>query len=148
MISLDRENDENLRFVEMSLGCCFVAPSCITYHSYLSGASVDAFKKGDWTALMVATTLIGEQGTHIVQFLISKGANVALKNKDGWTAMHLACKYGNIQTIRLLADTQLSLLLEPSRNGRLPIHIAGMWHCVYYYTNNNNIAPIVVLMDN
>jgi ankyrin repeat protein len=75
---------------------------------------------------MIASSMTGPGASKIAQLLISHGANCKLKNKDGWTSMHLACKHGNIDIVELLASTEPNLLLEPSRNGRLPIHIAGI----------------------
>jgi ankyrin repeat protein len=105
------------------------------------GASVDAFKKGDWTPLMIASTSSKIQAAKIVHILLRHRANPELKNKDGWTAMHLACKAGNIDVVMQLASAKSSLLTEPSRSGRISLHIAGMFH----WSNNHSYPKKCVL---
>jgi len=39
-----------------------------------------------------------------VFFLVSRGADLELKNKDGWTAFHIAARTGDHQLIAYLAD--------------------------------------------
>lgn len=74
---------------------------------------------------MVACALSGARAASIVRILLDSGANAELRNKDDWTVMHIASKAGNLDTIRLLANHRPALITSPSRNGRLPIHIAG-----------------------
>ena len=51
---------------------------------------MDALKRADWTPLMLACTKAGNEC--IVSALLEGGANAKLKNKDGWTAFHLAAR--------------------------------------------------------
>ncbi|CAB3381853.1 Hypothetical predicted protein [Cloeon dipterum] len=90
------------------------------------GAEVDSFKKGDWTSLMVASAQTGAAAAEIAEILIDAGANAELKNKDGWTAMHIACRTGHVTVVQLLARHRPTLVTTPSRNGRLPLHIAAL----------------------
>jgi ankyrin repeat protein len=41
---------------------------------------------------------------HIVKYLVSKTANIHLKDKDGWTSLHNACARGYLPIVRLLVD--------------------------------------------
>ncbi|KAF4525210.1 hypothetical protein B566_EDAN008317 [Ephemera danica] len=75
---------------------------------------------------MIASTLNKPQAVQIVQTLLQHGANPRLKNKDGWTAMHLACKAGNMDLVSQLALAEPKLIMYPSRNGRIPLHIAAL----------------------
>ncbi|XP_059489282.1 ankyrin repeat domain-containing protein 16-like isoform X2 [Neocloeon triangulifer] len=90
------------------------------------GAEVDSFKKGDWTSLMVSCTLSGPKAHLTTKILLDAGANAELKNKDGWTALHLASKTGQPDTVQLLVNHCPSLVLIASKNGRLPLHIAAL----------------------
>ena len=40
----------------------------------------------------------------MVQYLLSKKANIHQKDKDGWTALHNACSRGFLPVARLLLE--------------------------------------------
>jgi hypothetical protein len=40
----------------------------------------------------------------VVRLLVEKGADVEAKNKDGWTALYWAVRYGNAAMVRLLLE--------------------------------------------
>lgn len=63
---------------------------CVRFLLEDVGIHPDSLKQGDWTPLMLACT---KNNLEIVQLLVSNGADVSLKNKDGWTAFHIACRH-------------------------------------------------------
>ena len=81
-----------------------------------AGVEIDPMKRGDWTPLMLACT---KQNDDIVKFLIEHGASPVLRNKDGWNSFHLACREGNATIVSYLLKSR-------SKNGRTPLHTAGM----------------------
>ena len=62
----------------------------------------------------------------IVQMLVQAGASLNLRNKDGWTPFHLACRQGNTEIVSFLLDTAPQCWETQSHNGRTPLHTAGM----------------------
>ena len=60
-----------------------------------------------------------------VQCLVESGASLSLRNKDGWTPLHIACRHGNPEIVRFLLDTQPECWDTVSKNGRTPLHTAG-----------------------
>jgi len=100
------------------------------------GAEVDSFKKGDWTSLMVSCAQTGPEVPQIVKILLNNGADAELINKDGWTAMHIASRTGQLDTVQLLAEHRSNLVTTPSRNGRIPLHIACNDKGIFYHLLN------------
>ena len=88
-----------------------------------AGVEIDPMKRGDWTPLMLACT---KQNDDIVKFLIEHGASPVLRNKDGWNSFHLACREGNATIVSYLLKRDPILLQSRSKNGRTPLHTAGM----------------------
>ena len=62
---------------------------------------------------------------NIVRTLVQAGASLDLRNKDGWTAFHLACRQGNVGIVRYLLETAPQCWDTVSKNGRTPLHTAG-----------------------
>lgn len=60
-----------------------------------------------------------------VQCLVGYGASLTLQNKDGWTALHIACRHGNPNIVRFLLDASSNHSNTVSKNGRTPLHTAG-----------------------
>ena len=60
-----------------------------------------------------------------VRTLVSSGASLNLRNKDGWTPLHVACRQGNVDIVRYLLDTEPQCWETSSNNGRTPLHTAG-----------------------
>ena len=61
----------------------------------------------------------------IVQMLVHAGASPNLRNKDGWTSFHLACRQGNIGIVTFLLERAPQCWDTASKNGRTPLHTAG-----------------------
>lgn len=57
---------------------------------------------------------------HIVKYLVSKNANVHLKDKDGWTALHNACARGYLPITRLLIEKGARVDVK-SKMGHTPL---------------------------
>ncbi|XP_003747263.1 ankyrin repeat domain-containing protein 16-like [Galendromus occidentalis] len=54
------------------------------------GTAVDVLKRADWTPLMLACTR--DRNTEMLNLLLGEGAQPCLRNKDGWTALHIAAR--------------------------------------------------------
>lgn len=86
---------------------------CVEYLVNHCKVNVNALKRGDWTPMMVAGMLSSDHccsHSHvliiqifkalkgrldIIQILEKAGGRIDLVNKDGRTALHLACQQGN-----------------------------------------------------
>lgn len=69
------------------------------------------------SALMLATS-----NPIVVKFLLSKGADPALKSALGNTALHYACKEGDLESVKLLAN-QTSTSVQ-NNEGKTPLDCA------------------------
>jgi ankyrin repeat protein len=97
--------------------------NCIS-HSVLLGADVNQMKRSDWTPLMLASTKLGSMALQTVHVLLNHKADPHIMNKDGWTALHVACKIGHCGTVKLLLERFPNMANIQSTNGRYPIHTA------------------------
>lgn len=78
----------------------------------------------------------------IVQTLVSCGASLNLTNKDGWTPLHIACRQGNPDIVSCLLDTAPQCWDTTSKNGRTPLHTAGM--CSYTHCGGaKNVSSLI-----
>ncbi|KAI1289878.1 Ankyrin repeat domain-containing protein 16 [Halotydeus destructor] len=95
-----------------------------------SGAQVDSLKRADWTPLMMACT---KRSLNMIRLLIEKGkANVELKNKDGWTAFHLASRQGHLDIISYFVNMFGDSIMDTrSTTNRTPLHTAALHGHVY-----------------
>ena len=81
-------------------------------------------KRADWTALMLACT---KSDMDVIRILIEEGAaSLSMRNKDGWTCFHLACRQGQPNIIAYFLALEPRLWQTTSRNGRTPLHTAGI----------------------
>ena len=81
---------------------------------------LDALKKSDWTPLMMACTK--PRNLKVVRFLVDKGARLDLVNKDGWNAVFLAGRTGDIEMFKFLVEKFPKGLEQMSKNGRYTIN--------------------------
>lgn len=88
----------------------------------LHGAKVDAVKKGDWTALMVAGAAGNAQS---IRVLIEAGAQLRLKNIAGACAIHLAARKGCMEGVGIMLERDAGLVHLAARNGRRVLHFAA-----------------------
>lgn len=84
---------------------------------------MNALKRADWTPLMLACTKTDKLDT--VRLLLDNKAIVECQNKDGWTAMHIACREGTLDVFRLLRDSNADIF-NKTKNGRNTLHIAAL----------------------
>ena len=61
-----------------------------------------------------------------VVLLVQAGAGLALRNKDGWTCFHIACREGNVDILNYLLDVSPNCWETVSKNGRSPLHTAAL----------------------
>ncbi len=81
---------------------------------------LDVLKKSDWTPLMMACTKFGN--LKVVRFLVDNGARLDLVNKDGWNAVFLAGRTGDIEMFKFLVEKHPKGLKQVSKNGRYTIN--------------------------
>jgi len=59
--------------------------------------------------------------------LVKAGADLKLRNIDGWNALHLAVRYGNIEIIKLLVEADESPVAEKTTAEETALHIASSY---------------------
>lgn len=91
-----------------------------------NGADVNAIKRADWTALMLACTKKGDDALKTVTILLKNGANSDLVNKDGWNALHLASRTGDLSVVEILLKHNDKLIENITKNGRTLLHISSL----------------------
>jgi hypothetical protein len=103
-------------------------------HFVLVGADVNQIKRSDWTPLMLVCTKLGSAALETLRVLLNCKADPHITNKDGWTALHIACRTGHCDTVKLLLENFRALANVRSNNGRYPLHIAGKYCTVLFHT--------------
>jgi 26S proteasome non-ATPase regulatory subunit 10 len=86
------------------------------------GFDIDAQDGSGWTALMMASSL--KDGDSLVDFLLSKSADVDEKTNNGQTALHFAASKSNLDTAKKLLAHKASARVKDKR-GQLPLHRAA-----------------------
>lgn len=85
---------------------------------------VDALNRSDWSPLMLALTKTNN--LEIVKLLVDNGANLHLKNKDGWNGFHIAVRTGYLPQIKYLLSKDFSVCQTRSKTNRSPLHTAAL----------------------
>jgi len=62
-----------------------------------------------------------------IKFCIENGVNVNSKSSDGWTALRIAVRHGNIDTVRYLLSIKGIDINLPTNSGVTPIHLAAKY---------------------
>lgn len=89
-----------------------------------SSAEVNALKRADWTPLMLACAKTHDEAScDTVNLLLEHGALPNCVNKDGWSALHLTCRDGNVDILNLLLRNGADVH-KLTNNGRSALHIA------------------------
>jgi ankyrin repeat protein len=80
---------------------------------------------GGWSALMVVAGS-GAHGAGDVARLLAVGAEPGLVDADGWTALHLACFFGQFDCVEALLELGASVKLRSANTmGNAPLHAAA-----------------------
>ncbi|KAI9489636.1 hypothetical protein BDB00DRAFT_962087 [Zychaea mexicana] len=104
--------------------------------------SVDSRDKEGETPLLKAS-YAGHY--HVVQYLLSKKANIHQKDKDGWTALHNACSRGYLPVARLLLERGAHVNAQ-NKMGHTPLINAaskGYMSIVEYLLEEANANPLI-----
>jgi len=92
------------------------------------GSEIDCLKRADWSPLMLACTKIGN--VDCVSALLEAGADVTLRNKDGWTAFHVCVRTGDMDMVTYILTKDEKAWDTSSNNKRTPLHTAALaGHC-------------------
>ncbi|KAL8739052.1 MAG: hypothetical protein Q9181_000234 [Wetmoreana brouardii] len=75
-----------------------------------------------WTPLMIASSL--KDGEGLINLLLSKDADVNVKNFNGQTALHFCASKNNLDTARKLISHKASARVKDKRE-QLPLHRAA-----------------------
>ncbi|TEY36138.1 hypothetical protein BOTCAL_0566g00010 [Botryotinia calthae] len=89
---------------------------------------------------------IKEPTVRIVLFLLDHGVDVNVTDENGWNALHLACKKGNLAIVNLLRHHRF-LSVQRTCDGRTALHIASQEgeeeiaeYLLYYFKVNHTIT--------
>ena len=63
----------------------------------------------------------------IVQFLLSRGANVQVTNMNGWTTLTFACMRRNLEIVRLLLDANIDVEARDDAGQQTALHYAAQY---------------------
>ena len=67
-----------------------------------------------------------KENLKLIQYLIERGADISIINKDGWNALHMAVREGHINVVKyLISVCNDEIIKSKTKNGRTLIHIAG-----------------------
>ena len=69
----------------------------------------------------------------VIRVLVQNGANLRLRNKDGWNCFHIAAREGQTNILNYLLDSCTDIWNSCSKNGRTPLHTAGGLSLKHWY---------------
>lgn len=82
-------------------------------------------KEDHWTALMIVSGLSqGDNITKVIRQLVEIGANVAMVDKEGWTALHWSAFHGSVEAAKELSNQHSHLLKVKDKEGLTPLEMA------------------------
>jgi ankyrin repeat protein len=61
----------------------------------------------------------------VAHFLIERGADVHCRNKQGWTPLHTAARFGHLDIVRLLLNLDIGVQVR-SRDQETPLMLASL----------------------
>ncbi|KAG2174272.1 hypothetical protein INT43_004295 [Umbelopsis isabellina] len=132
---------------------------CVEFLVSICKVDINAMKRGDWTALMIAVSFWNKAMKGIddtVKFLIKAGARVDMINRDGWNALHLAVKEGKFlsfarytELAKYLVDIHPQATMVISKSGRLSVQTAARCNAdpslTLYLLKNSSSPPEAIL---
>lgn len=86
------------------------------------GADIDIVDKRSGQTPLMAAALRGKE--KIVKYLLDKGADTSIVEKDGYTLPHAAAYQGHVEILKLLKERGLDIISEEHNDGFLPFHRA------------------------
>lgn len=112
-----------------------------TFMSKLDSKTVnDTTKENKWTPLMIICGLKCRGDASAMRQMKELGADVSIKDKEGWTALHWACFHGSISAAKVLfADFDIisnGVHLIKDKDGKSPLDLATA-------EKNDEVAKIV-----
>ena len=75
---------------------------------------------------------------NVLKTLIQFKARIDLRNKDGWTAFHIACRTGNPEIVKYFLQIDGNAWNSKSNIGRTPFHTACKKSQFHYFEMNAN----------
>ena len=85
-----------------------------------------------------------------VRELLEAGGDPRTVNKDGWTALHLAVRTGDLELVKVLAAASPDLCSVLSNNGRSLLHtasLAGLPQVVSWLVSLPSLQPLLTTGD-
>ncbi|VDI64414.1 Hypothetical predicted protein [Mytilus galloprovincialis] len=103
---ITEQDGRNAFMIACYSGCTEIVRYLLTKEFYVNQAN----DKG-WTPLLYAINGMGEAGNSVttVTFLINKGADVSLCNKDGLTPLMLSCKHGFLKITESILEKHIDI---------------------------------------
>jgi len=95
---------------------------CVKLLTEKDPTTINEIKNSGSTALFI-TAWNGH--VEVVDFLIKSGADLSIKNSDGWTALHSAAAKGHLECVKLLAQTDPTTINELTNKGSTALYLAA-----------------------
>lgn len=75
-----------------------------------------------------------------VKSFIDNGLDANIQNENGWTPLHFAARYGHVDVVRALLDSDKSLAQAPDVTGGVALHYAAM-------NGHDDVCRMLLLAD-
>lgn len=102
---------------------------------FKAGANVNEASESGFTPLMAAASLKKSQG--LAERLLQAGAQADVRDKEGWSALHFAARYGTAQTVNALLAKGVAVDVRTEKN-YTPLMLAA---------GNNDLAVVHALLQ-
>jgi len=66
-----------------------------------------------------------EDKYQVLKKMLDMGADPNIKDSNGWTALHYACEFGDLESVKILVNNKI-IIDSYSNNSRTPLHLASI----------------------
>ena len=88
------------------------------------GANIHETENGEGKFPILCTRTYAMMNIRFVKYLVAKGADVHARKDNGWTALHNAVYYGNLEVVKFLVEQGADVNARQDGSGRTPLDLA------------------------
>lgn len=125
-------------YATLHLACIHGRLNIIKYLIEGQNMSINLPSSQGWCPISLCiNNNIGSKAVDCLKYLISKGADINVKNNNGTCPMHMAASEGQVECLKILLELKADTKLKDNRD-QTPLDLAKLWghrNCAKYLNN-------------